>query len=267
MNDTNKAEEKGVETDTTQVDSPTTESPITGDTNDVSVSDDQGTQAETSDVKFQTEEERRAFQEMRLENKRLKEQLESSEVKESAFDMFRQTPPAGNSETVRVENFQDPVTGETNWQAYNYAMQQREQQVLQQARFEAQQTVKEEMDEANARSKFPELFADKNTEKLIASQWFFEKANGRNVPIVQIAEEFARNYKRAVSKAEKIGEERILNEVTEKEKATLTAESQTTSSAKQAQTSADLEDLSLRTRTGDENAIASRLSKISWANK
>lgn len=267
MNDTQKAEEKVVETVTTQTNSPKVESSITGSETDARVSDDQGTVTENSDVKFQTEEERKAFQEMRLENKRLKEELESRGNEGSAFDMFKaQTPPVSQSGPVRVEEYQDPVTGETNWQAYNLAQQQREQTNLQQARFEAQQVVREEMDEQNARSKYPELFADRNTEKLIAAQWFFEKAQGRNVPITQIAGEFARNFKQAVSKAEKISEERVLNEVSEKEQATVQA-SQTSSSAQANVSNEQFEDLGVRTRTGDPDALTARLSKIPWANK
>lgn len=262
------AGQKEVETETTQTESPQVESSITGSETDARVSDDQGTVTEQSDVKFQTEEERRAFQEMRLENKRLKEKLGSSESGESAFDTFKtQTPPIGQISPIRVEDYQDTITGETNWQAYNYALQQREQQVLQQARFEALQTVREEMDEQNARTKFPELFADKNTEKLIAAQWFFEKAQGRNVPITQIAGEFARNFKQAVSKAEKIGAEKILDEVTEKEKATLVVESQTSSSAQAGLSQDEQHNLSTRTRFGDDTAVAARISKIPWANK
>ena len=263
------AEEKAVETVTTQTESPQVEKPITGAETDVRVSSDQNTVAERSDVEStMNEEQRRAFQEMRLENKRLKEERESSVSEGSAFDAFKaQTPPVGQSNSIRVEDYNDPITGETNWQAYNYALQQREQGILQQARFEAQQTVREEMDESKARTNFPELFKDKNTEKLIASRWFFEKAQGNNVSISSIAEEFARNFKQAVSKAEKIGEERILNEVTEKEQATLVAESQTSSSARTELSQDNLENLSYRTRTGDADAVTARLSKIPWANK
>lgn len=262
------AEQNKVETDTTKVDSPTTESPITGDKTDGVVSDDQGTTTESADVtSTMTEEQRRAFQEMRLENKRLKEERESSEPKGSAFDVFRPQVPVNQAQQVRIENFQDPITGETNYQAYNAAQQQREQQILQQARFEAQQATSDLLDEERARNKYPELFKDKTIEKRMAAQWLFERTQGRNVSVSDIAEEFARDSKRAVTKAEQIGVERALNEVSEKERAGLVASSQTSSPAKQAATALDQEDLVYRTRKGDESAIYARISKIPWANK
>jgi hypothetical protein len=268
MTNNTQAEQKAVETDTTQVESPTTESPITGDKTDVVVSGDQGTTTESSDdFPKDVEEQRRAFQEQRLEIKRLKEERESNQPKESAFDMFRAQTPVNPTGPIRIESYQDPITGETNWQQYNAAQQQREQQMLQQARFEASQEVDERMDEREARSKFPDLFNDKITEKQIASRWFYEKAQGHNVSISDIAGEFARNFKQAVSKAEKIGAERALNEVSEKEQAGLVASTQTSSPAKQAATASDQEDLVYRTRKGDESAIAARISKIPWANK
>lgn len=266
MNDTNMAEEKVVETETTQVAPPTTESPITGDETDIKVSDDQGTSVEKSDIEStMTEEQRRAFQEMRLENKRLKE--EKIVKRESPFEVFKPTTPPVSQGPVLVENFQDPVTGDTNWQAYNQAVQLREQAIIQQSRYEAQQAVREEMDEQNARTKFPDLFADPEVERDIADKWLSAKLRGENASITDIAAGVARRYGKAVSKAEKIGAEKILNEVTEKEQATVAAESRTTSSAQTQLSQEDSYEVSQRTRRGDEDAIASRLSKIPWANK
>jgi hypothetical protein len=266
--DTNKAEEKMVETETTQVESPTTESPITGDQTAQEETVDQVPSVETSDVPTDIEEQRRAFQEMRIENKRLKEEIESGKSGQSAFTSLRpQTPPVGNIQPVRIENFQDSITGETNWSAYNNAMQVREQQILAQARSEAARVTEELVDEQTARNKHPDLFNDKTTEKLIAGRWLFEKMQGNNMSVTQIAEEFARNYKQAVSKAEKIGAEKILNEVTEKEKAGLSASGQTSQPARVATSQEEAQNLSARTRMGDKDAVAARLSKIPWANK
>jgi hypothetical protein len=267
--DQQQAEQKVVETETTQTPSPEVEKPITGAETGVKESDDQGSVTKKSDVSdVMTEEQRRAFQEMRLENKWLKEVMESRTDEGSAFDVFKtQAPPVAAPGPIDVRNFTDTVTGDTNWQAYNQAVQQREQRLLSQARFEAQQTVREEIDEQRARSKYPELFADKNTEKLIAAQWFFEKAQGNNASITQIAEGFARNFKQAVSKAEKIGEERALDEVTEKEKAGLSAQSQTQAEARSEASAEEEAHLSYQTRRGNDDAIASRISKIPWANK
>jgi hypothetical protein len=267
MNDNNLAEEKAVETDTTQTSSPAVESPITGDETMQGDAIVQTPVVEESDVPTDIEEQRRAFQELRLENKRLKEEKESKPREESAFDALRaQTPPV-QSGPIRVENFVDPITGETNWQEFNQAQQSREQQILQQARYEAKAEVQETLDEERARAKYPELMNDPVTEKQIASRWLYEKINGNNVSISDIASEFARNFKQAVSKAEKIGAERILNEVSEKEKAGLTAASQSSSNAVRETFNEDQQQLVVGTRMGNNDAITARLSKIPWANK
>jgi hypothetical protein len=269
MDNQTVAEEKVVETETTQTSSPQVESPITGDE---TVQEDEIVQTplvEESDVtKTMTEEQRRAFQEQRLENKRLKEQLETLPKEASAFEAFRAKGPSGEqTEPVRVENFYDSVTGETNWQAYNLAQQQREQQIVAQAKVEAQSTVQDLLDEERARTKYPELMNNPLTEKQIASRWLYEKIQGNDVKIETIAEEFARNFKQAVSKAEKISTERILNEVSEKEKAGLSAQGQSSQTANQASSQREVEQLGAGTRRGDADAITARISKIPWANK
>ncbi len=266
MND-EQAVQNVVETETTQVESPTTESPITGDETMQEEATVQTPVVEDADVPTDITEQRRAFQEMRLENKRLKEEMEARQTGESAFAPFRaQTPPV-QSGPVRIENFIDPNTGETNWQAYNLAQQQREQAILQQARVDARSEVQEQLDEDRARTKYPELMNDPVTEKAIAAQWLYEKMQGNNVSITKIAEGFARNFKQAVSKAEKVGAERVLNEVSEKEKAGLTAQSQTGSQARSTFSQEEAEGLSNATRRGNADAITARISKIPWANK
>jgi hypothetical protein len=266
--------EKAVETETTETSSPQVESPITGDKTDVKVSDDQGTVADESDdvESRMSPEARRAFQEQRLEIKRLKEGKDS-ESESSAFDAFNvPTPSAGQPMPLDVRNFQDPITGETNWTAYNQAQQAREQEVIrfasQNAQAMAEATIQDKMDEAEARRMYPDLMNDPKTEKLIAAQWFMDsKFAGKPVSITKIAGEFARNFKQAVTKAEKIGAEKALNEVSEKEQAGLAAQSQTQAEARSEATAEEVQDLSFRTRKGDENAVLARLSKIPWANK
>jgi hypothetical protein len=101
----------------------------------------------------------------------------------------------------------------------------------------------------------------------MAAQWLFEKVQGRNTPVSKIAEEFARDYKRTVTKAEKIGAEKALTEVSEKETAGLSTEGQTSTPAKRDSSIEEHENLVSRTRLGDDEAIAARISKIPWANK
>jgi len=267
MDENKVAEEKVVETETTQTESPQVENPITeGETT-------QGEQVQTPvaedslEPAGMTEEQRRAFQEQRLEIKRLKEEKEALPRGESAFNAFRAQAPQVPSTPVQVQNFTDPITGETNWQAYNLAQQQREQAVLAQAKSEARSEVQEILDEERARTKYPELMNNPVTEKQIASRWLYEKVNGNNVSISDIASEFARNFKQAVSKAEKIGAERILTEVSEKERAGLTAPSQSSQGAVRASSQEDTERLIAGTRSGSDDAITARISKIPWANK
>lgn len=268
MDENKVAEEKVVETETTQTESPQVESPITGGE---TIQEEPVVQTpvveEANEPAGMSEEQRRAFQEQRQEIKRLKEERETQSSGESAFDTFRAQTPPSLSGPVLVENFRDQFTGETNWSAYNLAQQSREQQIIQQAKSEALAEVNDMRDEDRARAKYPELMNDPVTEKQIASRWLYEKVQGKPVSISDIASEFARNFKQAVSKAEKVGAERVLNEVSEKEKAGLTASSQSSQGAVRATAQAEAEQLSAGTRKGDSGSITARISKIPWANK
>jgi len=267
MDNNQVVEQRAVETETTQTNSPQVEKPITGAETMQGENNVQVPVVEDPIESSMSPEQRRAFQEMRIENKRLKEVREAQPREESAFNAFRVQTPSVQSQPVRVEQFVDSITGETNWQGFNQALQQREQAISQQARADAQSTVQELMDEERARSKYPELMNDPVTEKQIAARWLYEKVQGRNVPVTEIAGEFARNFKQAVSKAEKIGAEKILNEVSEKEKAGLVAESRSSQSAARATSAEDSQQLSAMTRRGDADAVTARISRIPWANK
>lgn len=267
--DKQQAVENEVETDTTQTDSPPVEEPTTEVETEVKESDDQGSVAEESDdMPETTEEQRRAFQEQRQEIKRLKSEMENRNKGESAFKAFKpQTPPVGQANTVNIMDYQDPITGETNWQAYNQQVNNALAQAQQNATYQAQQIVKEEMDEQQARTKFPEIMSDKESEQEVADLWVAAKLRGENPSITDIAERLSKRNSKTVSKAEKIGAEKILNEVSEKEKASLNVPSQTSAPAKQAASAEELAELSRRSRFGDDDAIAARMSKIPWANK
>lgn len=269
MDDNTKAVESVVETDTTQVTPPVTEEQTTDVQTEVKESDDQGSVIEGSDdMPESNEETRRAFQEQRQEIKRLRSEIQNRAKGESAFNAFRQqTPPVSGPQAVNILDYQDPITGETNWQAYNQQVNNALNQVRQSATYEAKEAVKEELDEQNARNKFPELFEDQEVEQEIADRWIAAKIRGENPTITDIAERVSKRFGKAVSKAEKIGAEKILNEVSEKEQASLTVSAQTSQPAKQAASAEQLEELSRKSRYGDDDAIAARLSKIPWANK
>lgn len=247
-----QAEERAVEPETTQTDSPTVkETQLESQTNqDEAISD-----GVSDDIPEDIEKQRKAFQEMRQEIKRLKEEKTVREKSESVFDQFK--PQA---QTPDVSQFADPITGNVDWNAYQQADSQR-------VRAEAQQAARDEVDEYRAREKHPELFNDPEVEKEIAAQWFFEKYQGQRTSITEIADRVAKRYSKAVTKAEKIGADKALDEVSEKEKAAMEATSQTSEPARQATASADLDSLREQSRFGDEDAIAARLKSIPWANK
>lgn len=246
---------------TTQVASPPTEA--------------QPTEAQTTQVEAKpervpdelptdSEEQRRAFQAMRQELKQLKEETKARSKSESAFNVFKPQPTANLADPVRVEDYSDPMTGEINRPAYNAALEAR------QARLDAsraQSSVQDQLDEYQARAKHPELFADPEAEEEIASRWYFNRIQGKPVTVSDIADSVARKYSRAVSKAEKIGAEKALEQVTPKEQAALQATSQTSAPAQRASSEEDLDRLRSATRFGSEDAVAARLRGIPWANK
>lgn len=220
---------------------------------------------ELDDPKFQTDEERRAFQKMRLENKQLRDEIEGRRRNESAFAPFRTQVATPNlAQGLRVEDFTDPLTGEVNRPAYNAAQEAvKAQQVAQLA----QQSVGEQIDEYQARQKHPELFADPEIEQEIADRWFAAKMRGEQTSISEVSERVAKRYQKAVSKAEKIGAEKALTEVTPKEQAALAASSQTSAPSRQASAIEDREQLRTQVRQGKDDALAALMKSVPYVNR
>jgi len=255
----NVAVEKEAET-TTQTESPQVEAPAIEE----QTTQDQPDQVENEealDVKSEAKsKDPRDYQIERLakENRRLKE----SEKQGSAFDTFKvQNQPVTTQ--VDVNNYADEY-GSVNWNAYNAAINSQIQQV---ARTQASEAVAEQIDENNARTKYPELFADEDTEKQMAAMWLWEKTQGNNVSVSDIAERYAKRNSKDVSKAEKRGAEKMLQEVSTKEQAGLAATGQTSQGSRLAQSEEDRVYLSEQTRVGNQDAIVARLQTIPWANK
>lgn len=270
MDTNNKAVTKDVvETDTTQVAPPATEAQTINEQTTEKQVPAESVSKEVSDVSDQTEPvEPKDYQVQRLaeENRRLKEEKKARLANESAFNAFRpQVAPVSQPGVVRIEDYTDQLTGETNWNAYNQAQLQREQQVIQQAEWRAQQTTQDVLDENNARSKYPEVFSDPEVEQEVADRWFAAKMRGENPTISDIAERVSKRFQQAVSKAEKIGAEKMLNEVSAKEQATLEATGQNVNQTASSQD--ELDDLRLKTRVGNQDAITARIKAIPWANK
>ncbi len=254
-----EAAQSAVETDTTDTISPQVE--------------EQGNQAQTEqgetpevnvdDFPTDVAEQRKAFQEQRLEIKRLKEERETKVEpnRPSAFAAFRpQSPQAG---VVNIQQFTDPNTGDINLDAYNAAVLSRAESVATQ---KATQAVTEQLDEANARSKYPDLFKDADIEREIADRWLAAKVRGEEVTVVQVADQVNKRFSKAVSNAEKAGMERALTEVTPKEAAALAVTGQTRQS-RQSGSDAEHAKLVNESRMGGlkgENAVAARLAGIPW---
>lgn len=201
------------------------------------------------------EERRRAFQEMRKELKALKEERQTREQSESAFDALR-APQA--TQQVDVNQYVNPNTGEIDWATYNAAIQAT-------ARQQASMEVREQLDEHDARTKYPEVFSNRALEEEVAAKYLYNKLRGQNVSVTQIAAQVSENFKKATVKAEKAGAERALNEVNEKEQAALSAQGQTSAPARQSQSSDDLERLRVMSRGQGQSsidAIAQRLKGV-----
>lgn len=248
---TNQAVQSAVETDTTQVNSPATEVSTT----EIQTTEGEAVQQQAPDIEASmTPEARKAFQEQRIKIKQLEEERIARQSNESAFSVFRPQPQI----EPHVSQYTDPYTGETNWTAYNQAQ-------AQQIKAEASQAAEDRIDEYEARQKFPELFADRSVEKLIANNWLGYKMEGKNISVSQVAQEVSKLLGRTVSKAEKSGAEKALEQVTSKEQASLSASGQTGS--RQQISSDESRGLIEATRKGSEDAIAARMSRVPWANK
>lgn len=238
----NAAAQPVVETDTTQTNSPQVEAqPTKAQTDDSSNELEADLTTEQKQVvSGMTPEQRKAFQEMRLENKRLKEETVGRLSNESAFAPFKYQAP------VEPNGYVDDAA---------------------RIRAEAAQAAREEVDEVLARNQYPHLFKDKSTEKLIASTWLYEKLSGNPVSIRDVAAQFDRQNRLSLEKAEQLGAQKALEQVTPKEQAALAASSQSSSAASSASSAEELDRLRVATRYGKEDAIVARLKNIPWANK
>jgi len=250
------AVESEVET-TTQTSSPQVEVPATKEQT-APTQVDQPVKEQVSDVESEESKDPREYQIKRLaeENKRLK-----SERQGSAFDAYR--PQVQPTQGVDVRSYTNEY-GETNWNAYQQAVNANAQQV---ATVQAQQTVQELLDENNARSKHPELFSDPDIEQEIADRWVAAKLRGENVSVSDIADRVAKRTSKDVSKAEKRGAEKVLQEVSVKEQAGMSASGQTSQGSRQQASDDDQAMLEVETRVGNQDALVARMQKIPWANK
>ena len=139
---------------------------------------------------------------------------------------------------------------------YNEAVNNAIQNVTNVAQ-QAQASVEDRMDENTARAQYPEIFSDPELEKDIAARWLFDRTSGRNTSVVEICKQYSERQGRA---------KQVEQAVASKEQASLGVQTQTSQPARQAQSAEDLENLKVRTRLGDDNAIYERLRKIPPVN-
>jgi hypothetical protein len=210
------------------------------------------------DLPSEESEARRAFQNQRLENKQLKEELDKLKSEqdgrarnESAFNSFR-APTQPGVQQVDINQFANPVTGEVNWNAYNQALNANAAAV---AANQASQTVKEQLDEYQAKSKYPEVFKDKELEKEVAARYLFERLNGRSVTVEDLAGQVAKRMNKALDKAAQQGAEQALTELSPKEQASLAVTGTTSAPSRAAQSADNEQAMRLKIRHGGEEGL------------
>ena len=257
IEDTNTAVESAPE-ETGQIDSPSTEvEPTSQQTTEV-----------PEDLPQDTEEQRKAFQRMRHEIDSLKEEAKARQKSQAAFDVLKPRPRPVSAQGIDINQYVDADTGTVDMGAYNTAVNQ----LIQQAHVDSAQaaaTVEERLDEQNARRSVPQLDLDSKEydaefEKDVAARYLFEKFNGNNVTMTQIAKELGKKYSKATTKASEDGAKEALERLSAREQAALAANSQSGGQARSQQSAGDTEELRSRTRFGDERAMTERMSRIPW---
>lgn len=208
-----------------------------------------------------TEEQRKAFQEQRLEIKRLREEVEARKQNESAFNAFKPKPQLTSFSS---DQFVDPVTGEINIQALTAAQ---EANITSKVTRQFEERLEQEKDENTARSKYPELFSDPDTEQEIADRWIASKLRGENASVTEIAARVNKRFQSALTKAEQSGAEKALQDIAPKERVALTAQGQSSSQAARIQDSEKDQAIRESVRFGSDDALAEAMSQIPWANK
>lgn len=216
----------------------------------------------------QPSEQGKAFAEMRHEIKELKKQLEDKKRQQSVFEQIKPSyNPAdvlASNQQVDIRKYTDPVTGEFQADAYNQAVNQRFESTQRQSQYIASQVAAETFDEVRAKEKYPQLDTntevyDQEFERKVAAQYFFEKYQGKQPSILKIAENEAKTYFRDDAKVQKETAQKIKEELTEKEQASMSAAGRFQPGES---SSAELELLRQQTRKGDDWAVAERLRKI-----
>jgi len=213
--------------------------------------------------------QREAFQNQRREIKRLKREKEAQERGKSALDALQ--PPAFGSirpQAPRVEQFMD-VDGQIDLVGYQNAAQKYNESQAYRAQA-GQSQIKFEMEQNILKMRHPEIdpssdqfdsdlearVADRYGRKLLESL-----TKGQSEPsLVEIAGEVLKSKGVTPKEKEKISQE-ALEKVAEKEQAASTAEAPSGAvRAQGAKMVSGFDELRQRTKLGDDDALAARIS-------
>ncbi|MFZ5845669.1 MAG: hypothetical protein ACOY0S_04340 [Patescibacteria group bacterium] len=208
------------------------------------------------------EEQARAFQEMRQEIKRLKEERAERAKNE---DYLREAmPPSAPAAppAVDINRFINPDTGEFDADGFNRAHEARYQALRAEML-----SLKQDLDEREARLKHPELDKDKQFEEEVAKTWLWENYRGNPVSFSQVAAKIKETRAKTVVASEEEGAKKAMEALSAKEQASLEVSPQTSAAARKEQSEAEDQALRGRTRGGDDQALAQRMAKIPWVKR
>lgn len=217
-----------------------------------------------------SKEQQEAFQKMRQEIKAKEEQVKTLEEqlnsRVSAEKSFNEVLPRIQEQPADLGRYTNPITGEMDMVSYNRDIQSQIESTRQQA-YSAGLQAQSLIEEYDAKKAFPELDPDSKTfdpnfEKAVASQYWFDKQMGKSVSIKGTASELTKWWKKEVQAAEAAGAAAAEVALSEKERASLAADGQSSKVAESVSATEDLESLRQRTRVGDDEAIVKRLKNI-----
>lgn len=224
--------------------------------------EEEGGESEESDVD-------RNWKAIREENKRLKQELESRQSGKGVLDELRpqysEAQYARAQESVDINNYVDPTTGQFQAHAYNQAIENALSQRTAQAEAKASQTARQAVDEMIAKQKYPQLDPnsteyDREFESRVAAQYYFEFAKTGTFPsLQQLAERESQYSSRSAKGVEKRVAQKTKEQLTEKEQAALSAAGR---SQPAFASSERLAELQRRTQEGDITATMDRMKKV-----
>lgn len=224
--------------------------------------------------KEMSDEQARSFQEMRLEIKRLKEEKKAREKAKSALEEVTPTPsPMASTQTdVDINKFVDPETGALDAVSYGRAVNEAIQKGVAQAHRAATSATQQQLEQADAFRAYPALDPesdeyDSDFDEEVAARLLHARYIGSKVSLRQLAEKVAAKYQKTAVKAKEEGAKQAIESLSVKEQASLETARQTSASARQEQSESEKQSLRERVKSGDEDALAQRISRVPWTKR